>query len=128
MSENDRVLVDTSLWVGFLKGDAAAIALLARLQRAQHIVICGQVKQEVLQGSRDAAALAKLERDMSIWECEAEQPEDFVDAGRIYAQLRWKGITVPPPDCLIAALAKRCGLLLCATDPHFKSIPGLRLY
>ena len=128
MAENDKVLVDTSVWIGFLAGHADAVALVASLRRSHHIVVCGQILQEVMQGSRDAPALAKLERQFAIWESEAEQPEDFLEAARTYARLRWKGITVPPADCLIAALARRRGLLLCANDPHFERIPDLRRY
>lgn len=128
MAENDRVLVDTSVWIGFLAGHAGAVATVASLRRSHQIVVCGQILQEVLQGSRDAPALTKLEREFAIWESEAEQPQDFVEAARIYARLRWKGVTVPPADCLIAAVARRCRLLVCADDPHFEHIPGLRRY
>jgi hypothetical protein len=124
----DRVLVDTSVWVGFLSGRAAAVAQIDALRVANRIVVCGQVLQEVLQGSRDAAALAKLEHRFAIWESEPEQPVDFIEAARLYARLRWKGITVPPSDCLIAAVALRCGLAVCADDPHFDVIPGLQRY
>lgn len=98
-------------------GDSAAVALLGRVRDSHRIVICGQVKQEVLQGSRDKKAFAKLEQEMSIWDDEPEQPEDFVSAARVYAELRWKGVTVPAADCLIAALARRKGWSVCATDP-----------
>ena len=91
------------------------------------IVVCGQVTQEVLQGARDERSLTKLEYAMSTWSHVAETPADFVEAARLYARLRWKGVTVPPSDCLIAALAKRCALAVFATDPHFGMIPGLRL-
>ena len=127
MAEDDRVLVDTSLWINFLAGDAEAVALLGTLRHSRQIVICGQVKQEVLQGSRDRRAFAKLEHELSIWDYEAEQPEDFVSAARLYAELRWKGVTVPAADCLIAAVAKRRGWPVSATDPHFTAIPGLKL-
>ena len=127
MAGSDSVLVDTSIWVGFLAGQAEEVAAVASLRRAHHIVICGQILQEVLQGSRDAPALAKLERQFAIWDYEAEQPVDFVEAARTYAGLRWKGVTVPPTDCLIAAVAKRCDLRVCATGPHFSRIPDLRL-
>ena len=128
MADDGRVLVDTSVWIDFLSGHADAVRLLASLRRSRHIVVCGQIVQEVLQGSRDEAALAKLERQFAIWDREAEQPEDFLDAARTYARLRWKGITVPPTDCLIAAVAKRCGLPVCATDPHFERIPDLLIH
>lgn len=127
MAENDRVLVDSSVWIDFLAGDPAAVALLARLRESHRIVICGQIKQEVLQGSRDRKAFAKLEQELAIWDYEAEQPDDFVGAARLYASLRWKGVTVPAADCLIAAVAKRRGWSVSATDPHFNEISGINL-
>ena len=127
MAEHDRVLVDTSVWVDFLAGSSAAVALLGRLRDSHRVVICGQIKQEVLQGSRDKKAFARLEHELAIWDYEAEQPEDFVSAARLYAELRWKGVTCPAADCLIAAVAKRRGWSVCATDPHFNDIPGIRL-
>ncbi len=127
MSANGRVLVDTSAWIDYFAGDEGLATSLARSMDEGRIVISGQIVQEVLQGTRDERSFTRLERAMSVWSYEAETPADFVEAARLYARLRWKGITVPPSDCLIAALAKRCGLAVCATDPHFERIPGLRL-
>lgn len=128
MAGSSRVLVDSSLWIDFLAGQDAARTVLTALQRDHSIVICGQILQEVLQGSRDPRAFAKLEREFAIWDREAEQPDDFLEAARTYARLRWKGVTVPPSDCLIAAVARRRDLALCATDPHFDEIPDLSVY
>jgi predicted nucleic acid-binding protein len=84
--------------------------------------------QDVLQGSRDERAFKKLETEMAIWEAVSEQPADFVDAARIFARLRWKGITIPPTDCLVAAVAIRRGLHLYARDMDFDHIPNLHRY
>jgi hypothetical protein len=128
MNADDRVLVDTSAWIDYFAGDERIVRVLNGPINDDRVVMCGQVKQELLQGTRDDKMFAKLERELSTWRYEAETPADFREAAHIYAHSRWKGSTVPASDCLIAALAKRCGLLLCATDPHFKSIPDLRLY
>jgi predicted nucleic acid-binding protein len=124
----DRVLVDTSAWIDFLQADAAVVRAIDALRRTHQIVLCGQVLQEVLHGSRDAPAFHRLERQFGVWAFEMEQLEDFKEAARIYARLRWKGVTVPPSDCLIAALARRCALKVYATDPDFDRIPDLRRY
>ena len=50
-----------------------------------------------------------------------------MSAARLYASLRWKGVTVPVADCLIATVARRRGWLVAATDPHFHEIPGITL-
>lgn len=127
MAAHDAVLVDSSVWIDFLAGDAVAVALVGRLRDSHRIVVCGQITQEVLQGSRDSRAFATLEQALSIWDYEPEQPDDFVSAARLYAGLRWKGVTVPAADCLIAALAIRRGWPVAATDPHFTEIPGITL-
>ncbi len=128
MPENARVLVDTSVWIDFLRGADAAVRGLGRLMKTGRIVICGQVLQEVLQGSRDEKAFRKLVDSMQVWEMEAERPEDFVEAARIFARLRWNGVTIPPSDCLIAAVAIRNNCHLYASDSDFESIPDLKLF
>lgn len=128
MVENGKVLVDTSAWVDYFAGDEKVVGALGDPIDDDRVVICGQVKQELLQGTRDERMFAKLERELSIWPYEAEIAADFREAAHLYAQLRRKGVTLPAADCLIAALAKRCGFVVCATDPHFEHVPDLRLY
>ena len=128
MAENARVLVDSSAWIDFLRGQEAAVRTVRALGRAGRVVICGQIQQEVLQGSRDDKAFQKLKEQMSIWTYEPEIPEDFVEAARIFSALRWKGITIPPSDCLIAALALRLNIALFSHDPDFDRIPRLSRY
>lgn len=128
MAERGNVLVDTSAWVDYFAGDERIVGALSGPIDDDRVVICGQVTQELLQGTRDEKVFAKLERELSIWPYEAENASDFREAAHLYAHLRWKGVTIPAADCLIAALAKRCGFAVCATDPHFAHIPDLRLY
>lgn len=128
MVESAKVLVDTSVWVDFFRGKAGIVAGLSLLARSGRVIVCGQVKQEVLQGSRDDKAFARLEQEMELWEYEAEQPEDFVEAARIFARLRWKGVTVPPTNCLIAAVAMRRELLLYTIDEDFQRVAGLHFF
>jgi hypothetical protein len=125
MAESGKVLVDSSAWIDFFDGAADVVRTLGGIIRSDRVVICGQIKQEVLQGSRDRKAFTKLEAQMSIWEYEAEQPADFTEAARIFAELRWNGVTIAPSDCLIAAVARRRRLAVYATDPDFVRIPGL---
>ena len=73
VADRDSVLVDTSVWVGFLAGRSEEVAIVTSLRRAHHIVICGQILQEVLQGSRDTSALAKLEWPIHLFVCELDK-------------------------------------------------------
>jgi predicted nucleic acid-binding protein len=126
VAESRKVLVDSSAWIDFLRGSAPAVMAIQALGKAGAVVLCGQIKQEVLQGARDAAAFKKLDQQMSIWAYESEIPEDFIEGARIFSSLRWKGIILPPSDCLIAALAIRLNLPLYSHDPDFDQIPNLK--
>jgi len=128
MAEHGKVLVDASVWIDFLRGDDDTVRALNLLIKSGRVVVCGQVLQEVLQGSRDDKAFARLEGQMRLWHVEAEEPADFIEAARVFARLRWQGVTIPPTDCLMAAIAVRRKLLLYANDSDFDAIPGLRRY
>ena len=128
MGEHDRVLVDTSVWIDYLDGREASVKGLNLLIKSGRVAACGQIRQEVLQGSRDDKAFAKLDAQMALWASEAEEPADFIEAARIFARLRWSGMTIPPTDCLIAAVAIRRKLPLYANDNDFDDIPGLSRY
>ncbi len=128
MAGAGNVLVDTSAWIDYFAGDAAVVRLVDALISDDRIVLCGQVRLELLQGTRDDRAFATLVRKLSVWTYEAETPDDFRAAALLYARLRWKGVTIPTSDCLIAAVAQRRGLSVYASDPHFSSIPDLPLF
>lgn len=124
----ERVLVDTSVWVDFFRAQSAAVALIEQLASRHAAVICGTVLQETMQGARTGKELDFLRAQMALWHYEAEQAEDFPQAAALYARLRWQGVTVPPADCLIAAVAMRGDLVLCSADAHFERIPGLAFH
>ena len=128
MAEHARILVDSSVWIDFLNGHDETVAALDLVIKSGRVVVCGQVLQEVLQGSRDAAAFAKLESQMALWQAETEERADFLEGARVFARLRWRGIAVPPTDCLVAAVAIRRKLLLYANDTDFDHIPDLKRY
>src|SRR4051794_37478198 len=125
MPESANVLVDSSVWIDYFNGEKESVETLNSLIRSGRVVVCGMIMQEVLQGSRDEKAFAKLKKQMSLWEPVAEEPADFVEAARIFARLRWKGMTIPPTDCLIAAVAIRLNLLFYARDGDFDHIAQL---
>ncbi len=124
---NGPVLVDTSVWIDYFRGDPETVRRLDRVIDSERVLVCGLILQEVLQGARNSRAFERLRREMSIWDYAREQPEDYVEAAGLFAGLRWRGLTIPPSDCLIAALTLRLEVSILAQDSHFELIPGLRL-
>jgi predicted nucleic acid-binding protein len=113
-------LVDTSVWVSFLRwGADPASGELDRLIRHHRAVLVGPVLAELLKGLRSGqqadllgklfAALPYLEAERSDWE----------KAGTVLRELGSRGITLPLSDALIAAVARRHGMPVLTLDPHF---------
>jgi predicted nucleic acid-binding protein len=116
-------LVDTSIWVEFLRGEKTAIKnRLEKLLDENRAVVSGIVLAELLTGIHDEKDQDFLE-DSFLGLPFLEAPRDvFATAGKMGAALRKKGITLPLSDLLIAALAKAHGLTVLTLDHHFQTL------
>jgi predicted nucleic acid-binding protein len=126
------VLVDTSIWVDFFQDPASPhIEKLESLIRDNNrAIICGIVLQEILQGTKDDKSHALTKERLSVFPFINTNKETYVFASTLYRTLRKKGITIPPADATIAAIAVLNGIYLFTNDEHFKAIghSGLKLY
>ncbi len=123
------VIVDTSVWLQFLKSGEAAVRSEMNLLRAQdEIAMVGVVMAELLQGARSQAELEQLSGWLTALPYVAETQETWLRVGSLSFQLSRRGIAVPMPDLLIAALAVQHGHDLYTLDEHFQRMPGLKRY
>ena len=118
----DIVLVDTSVWINFLKKvDTLATRYLENQIEEIVIATCPTVVQEVLQGvliDNDYKSIKNyfdqlllLDNDSYLLATEAAQ---------LYRSLRKKGITIRKPnDCLIAAYALHHNTYILHEDKDF---------
>jgi predicted nucleic acid-binding protein len=123
---SERVLVDTSAWVAFFRGQEPGSARVVELIEDGRALRCGPVELELRQGLRRREAPAVL----SLWSALPEVPVDgldFASAGDLLRDRRELGRAIPSLDCLIAALAMRHEVALLTLDAHFDGIEGLRL-
>ena len=116
-------LVDTSIWVEFLRGEKTAIKKrLENLLDENRAVVTGIILAELLTG------IANEKEQRFLEECFLGLPfleatrEIFATAGKMGAVLRKKGITMPLSDLLIAALAKTHSLTVLTQDNHFQTL------
>ena len=120
------VLVDTSVWIDFLRrGVSAQSRILADLISGERgIAICGLVRQEVLQGVRDEVTLRRVRTLLGQTHyLRLEEPQTFDQAAEIYRDLRRHGATLRSPmDCLIAAIAIHSQTPLLHRDRDFLTI------
>ena len=121
------MLVDSSYWIAYLRGDAAAIPLRDLIESGADIRVTEPVIVEVLAGARDAGDYAALHRFMVNQTLAPFDPaSDFEGAARAYLTARANGITPGGQvDCVIIGVAARTGLPLMTLDSQQRDIADL---
>ncbi len=119
-----RAVVDTSLWIDAWRGDVsdAEKRRIGDLWRHAGVVLPQLVWLELQVGLRSSAEreyLADL-RAVSQWEPLTET--DGLEAERLAALLRGKGVALPAGDLLILTVAHRLGLPLLHHDEDFTRV------
>jgi predicted nucleic acid-binding protein len=123
-------LVDTSVWIDFLRGRSAAHvdALKTLLEGEEVVGVAPIILQEVLQGAESEERFEKWRMYFSELSCYvSEDPiATHVAAARLYQQCRQKGKTPRSSnDCVIAQVAIEHALVLLHNDRDFDVIAGV---
>jgi len=122
------VLVDTTVWVDlFLGRETPFIYQLENLiSNHEDLCTCGLIMTEVLQGISNDAEYRKTLSVLSELLYLPMEQSMFIDASRIYRDLRKKGITIRKTiDCMIASLCLEHGVQLLHNDRDFTFIADL---
>ena len=124
------MLVDSSVWIPFLRGAASAevVHLRKSLETGAAIWVAPPILQEVLQGADTEARFAKWDRVLGELPMLTESNHRSLAraAAHLYARCRWRGITPRSAnDCLIALYAIRGRVPLLHHDRDFIAIAQL---
>ena len=130
-------LVDTSVWVDYLRGKATPqVRTLKELLAGEEIVgVAPIILQEILQGADSDQRFEKWRKYFAGLCCyvPTDSVESYVAAARLYQVCRRAGKTPRSSnDCLIAQIAIEHKLALLQDDRDFVAIaavsPELQLY
>ena len=116
------VLVDTSVWIDFLRGTSSkqADALETLMLDRADICICGVITTEILQGIRKDRQFEQIQDLLAAAVFLPMTQETFVHAAQLYRKMRAKGFTIRKPiDCMIAAVAIEHDVPLLHKDKDF---------
>ena len=129
-------LVDTSVWIDYLRGrnNNADLFFQEILENDIPFGMTGLIYQEVLQGAKTVSDYKKLDEYLSSQHFfhPADNVKSYQKAARIYFECRQKGITIRSTiDCLIAQIAIENRLVLLHADQDFVRIgnvmPSLKM-
>lgn len=120
-----KVLVDSSVWIDFLKNHSTLkTQLLEKLiLDREDICICGFVFTEVLQGIKDEKQYISTKQHLSNLIYLEDDVSTFDLGATIYRELRKQGLTIRNSiDCLIAATVIQHGTRLLDADRDYEFI------
>jgi predicted nucleic acid-binding protein len=122
------VVVDTSVWVDVLRDTRGTPrAALARAIGDDELVLTRFIQLELLQGCRDEREWGLLTEYLDTQDYIDLSGTGWLDAARVYFDLRRRGRSVRSPiDCCIAQAAIQHGALLLHRDRDFETIAGVR--
>ena len=120
------ILVDTSVWVDFLRGEKSVPGKVLHhlIENEEDISITEIILTEILQGikeDKDFQATKDYLLNFSVFL--PQGIETYLKAARIYRECRKRGKTVRKTvDCLIAAICMENDLILLHNDSDFDHI------
>jgi len=117
------ILVDTSVWIShFRRENSAAVVKLRELGEQTPLLVGDYILLEVLQGARDEAHAARLERELRRLEVVSVLDADMAArAAHNYRRLRALGITVRKlADIIIGTFCIDYGCALLHADRDFE--------
>ncbi|EHQ25269.1 type II toxin-antitoxin system VapC family toxin [Mucilaginibacter paludis] len=119
------ILVDTSVWVNFFKGNSTRSSLHLKQSLSNTLVAtCPTIVQEVLQGVRLDQDFAKIKSMFDeTMQLREDQYQLSIESAILYRKLRSVGVTIRKPnDCLIATYAIKNNLAVLHDDKDFDFI------
>jgi hypothetical protein len=123
------VIIDTSVWVDYLRGARnARTDAVDRLLEVGRAAVCGVIEGELVAGLRNRTEREELVSLLEGCDYLEVSRADWRRAGELARQLRDRGRTLPLSDLIVAALTigRDCALL--TADSHFTHIPGVKLF
>lgn len=119
----ERVLVDTSAWVDYLRGGAPLVAeKVDRILEGAEVCVPKIVLAELLQAAKTDRVASAVEEFPEAFTVIDQGPGTWLKAGKLSRRLRSRGRTIPLIDCYIAVIAGENGCAVLTLDEHFGEI------
>lgn len=122
MNEFVLVLIDTSIWVRYLRrgADPQLVRRVREWLDAGQVAITEIIHLELLPASRSEAEFARLSATLDALYPVPADAAVWRAAARNGFALRQAGVIVPATDLLIATVAQQSGAVLAHWDQHYE--------
>jgi predicted nucleic acid-binding protein len=116
-----KVIIDTSVWIEYFKGNEAAAAVIDD-QAGYDLYVTGPIISELTQGMKTESEMASFTVLIESLPCLKILDQHWLAAGLTGSELRKKAITVPLPDLMIYTVAVDNNCAIFTLDNHFTLI------
>lgn len=125
MPKDDRVLIDTSVWIDyFAQRGTELVKTVDLLLRQDQVATAAIIMAELNQGVKSSAEGKTLKTYFKPLHWIPGTDAHWEQAGALSWALRHAGRTVNLTDCYIASIASSAGARIYSLDKHFQWIAG----
>jgi predicted nucleic acid-binding protein len=122
----DRVLIDTSIWVSYFRGDSPVNSeKVDRLLEGEEVCVPKIVLAELVQGAKSQREISTIQDFLEAFTILDQSSETWWEAGDLSRRLKQRGKIISLWDCYIAVIAKENDCAVFTLDEHFQEIQKL---
>lgn len=121
--KDNRVLIDTSIWIAFLKENNQAFSeKVDRILTEAEIFVPKVVMAELIQGAKSEKEISVIGEFINAFRIIDQTQNTWMEAGRLSNSMKKKGTTIHLMDCYIAVQAIENHCRVFSLDEHFELI------
>jgi len=119
----EKVLIDTSVWIKYLRDKPAGMSKRVDEILTKHEVYVPRIViAELIQGAKSDREISIIEDFIGAFNIIDQKEDTWIKTGKLSFALKKKGRTINLIDCYIAVIAKEYGCQILSLDQHFKDI------
>lgn len=121
--KGDRVLIDTSVWIGYFKGiDNQFAEKVDEVLTFSEVYVPRVVIAELIQGAKSEKEVSVIEEFIGAFNIVDQTEDTWMKAGRLSFSMKRKGVSINIIDCYIAVIADKNNCKIFSLDEHFRTI------
>ena len=118
-----KILVDTSIWIDYLKNKSSRIAeKVDGMLMKDEVCVPRIVIAELIQGAKSEREVSVIEEFVGAFNIIDQGEDTWIKAGKLSFTLKKKGRNINLSDCYIAVIAQEHDCHIFTLDAHFKEI------
>ena len=121
--KDNRILIDTSVWIDYFKGrDDQFAEKVSEVLTSSDVYVPRVVIAELIQGAKSEKEISVIEEFIGAFGIIDQTENTWLKAGKLSFSMKRKGATINIVDCYIAVIASENNCKIFSLDEHFKSI------